>query len=286
MDEVVLLTVSFRGDLERFRILRESVEATGTSLLHFVVVDTEDLGLFSEFSDANVTLVPSAAVLPPEIERRRSRRYRRRDPRYWTTRRRIPGWLAQQFIKLSAVAQLEARAAVVIDSDSFLLRPVNASDFTAADGRTYLYSSPIDDAMTAGWTLKSMDFLRIPHRDHSLRQYIHEPTVLDVQTTRMFLHYVEQLHRTAWWSAMESNGVYEYSTYGAYAENIPSPATVYPHSPVSTLKFWSTRDFINIGDYLAALMLDTSAKFGGVQSSLCIPTSAYSDALRTFWARE
>ncbi len=52
LQRTVLITPTWAGDFEHFRLMRASLEHSGLSHLpHYVVVQHEDLELFREFAD-------------------------------------------------------------------------------------------------------------------------------------------------------------------------------------------------------------------------------------------
>ena len=99
------------------------MDLVGISIPHIAVVDTEDVSRFAAIAKAeNLTIISTAEVLPgpAEVLRRGPprRRIRRRG-------RELPGWVAQQIVKLAVSDLVESQVIVPLDSDAFFLRKVD-----------------------------------------------------------------------------------------------------------------------------------------------------------------
>lgn len=79
-DSFCYVTPSYLGDIERFALLRASLRLFGAAAPHIAYVDTEDCPAFAQRfrGEPGLAIVPTEAVLPPELERqrRRSRSFR------------------------------------------------------------------------------------------------------------------------------------------------------------------------------------------------------------------
>ncbi len=142
-----LLTISYAPDLERFALLRHSLDVFAPQFEHVVVVDTEDLPVFSARFSGNrhLRLLPTAAVLPVKVERQRrfwggrpGRWLRHLEWRIPSHTRLYSGWKLQQIAKIEAAAQLSADAVMFLDSDTFLTHPLTHGDLFDSEGRLYL----------------------------------------------------------------------------------------------------------------------------------------------------
>jgi hypothetical protein len=146
------MTPSYRGDMERFALLRRSLRAFSPDIPHVVHVDTEDLPMFRDRfgAEPGLSLVPTADVLPAQIESQRrfwrgwqGRLLSRVDWRIRSHGRFYSGWKLQQVVKLIAAAQAEAEAVVFLDSDIFLCGPVGPAAYFEA-GRLRLLETPAE----------------------------------------------------------------------------------------------------------------------------------------------
>ena len=145
--DIAFVTPTWRGDLERFQLLRESMAAMGLGAVpHYAVVQTEDLALFRQGAAGPIYL-STAEVLPAEVEQLR-RRYLDRTPNRrlqvlkrsaykrfgWFADANYYGWHTQQLVKFAVARQFPQRVLITLDSDVIFTQPVPASAY-AADGR-------------------------------------------------------------------------------------------------------------------------------------------------------
>ena len=152
--DIAFVTPTWRGDLERFQLLRESMAAMGLGAVpHYAVVQTEDLALFRQGAAGPIYL-STAEVLPSEVEQRRRRHLDRTPNRRlqvlkrsaykrfgWFADANYYGWHTQQLVKLAVARQFPQRVLITLDSDVIFTQPVPASAY-AADGRVVLYEEP------------------------------------------------------------------------------------------------------------------------------------------------
>lgn len=137
---VYYITPTFAPDIERFALLRHSLNTFSPDIRHVAYVDNEDMGLFQRrFSaDRNLQIVSKSEVIPPKFEAQRRFWHGWRgyvtDRIAWRTGlnlRRYSGWKLQQIVKIHAAACAATEAVVFLDSDMFLCGPVTASDYFA-----------------------------------------------------------------------------------------------------------------------------------------------------------
>lgn len=70
---VTFVSPTFKKDLQRFALLRESMERCEIDIRHIAVVQHEDLPLFDKIPFRHkLTLLSSRDVLPADIEARRT----------------------------------------------------------------------------------------------------------------------------------------------------------------------------------------------------------------------
>ena len=119
-----LITPSFRGDIERCRLLVESADRfVPADIAHYLVVDRRDQALFQPMVGGRTRLCVVEDVVP---------RWLRRVPpwmplgsRVWMNFRGPPvrNWMLQQIVKLSANRFAAAERFVFVDSDVFFVAP-------------------------------------------------------------------------------------------------------------------------------------------------------------------
>ena len=72
--DVCFISATWRGDLDRFALLRESLCAFGLgSVPHYALINTEDEALLRDLRLTGVTAVATAQLLAPEVEAGRVR---------------------------------------------------------------------------------------------------------------------------------------------------------------------------------------------------------------------
>ena len=158
-----ILTPSYRGDLAQFAVLRESIRVFAPEIPHVALVQTEDYRRFRKRFQAepNLEIIPTAAVLPREIERRR----RKSGPKWLTGNgfggRQIGGWHAQKLTKIFALASSRYEAALFLDSDVFICRPLRARDLYV-DGRLKLFRQRATHAEQLDSDISTHDLLGRP----------------------------------------------------------------------------------------------------------------------------
>lgn len=138
LDDLVLVTLSYAGDLEICRRLCATVDRwIDPAIRHDLIIDRCDLALFEPLVTARRRIVVTEDLLP-EL-----RQVTFRGRRFWLNPRTLPvrGWILQQLAKIAHVATLEAEAAIIIDSDAEFIRPIQR-DMILRDGRVRLFRTP------------------------------------------------------------------------------------------------------------------------------------------------
>ena len=146
MDDLAVLTPSFRGDVGLFADLHDSVLAnTARSVVHHVVVPPSDAHLFREYEGTRCRVWTHRDLLPRycvSVPHASGLTLSLRRP--WPP---IRGWVTQQIMKIAGTAAMDARAVLIIDSDAVLLREPTLDQFTH-NGRLRHFRN--DRAVTAG----------------------------------------------------------------------------------------------------------------------------------------
>jgi hypothetical protein len=106
MHKIVLYCKSYRGDLERVKVLYNSIQQHNTDNIPFYIsIPKADENLFAIFEKAHM-------LFDEDI--------------YNVTG---PGWLTQQIVKSSFWKLKLCENYVLIDSDSYFIKPFSISDF-------------------------------------------------------------------------------------------------------------------------------------------------------------
>jgi hypothetical protein len=167
---------------------------------HVAVVNTEDCAHFRRHfrGDTDLQVVPSADVLPWKVEQLRRKSGLRGNFGRLFDRRGVKGWYAQQLMKIFALAQCPADAAVFIDSDVFLCRPL-ARDFFFIDGNLKLFRRPAVDAEGFAFDISTHEILGNPlHQVKNLFDYIYSPCSFRKSTAHALFLEFERRRRNTW----------------------------------------------------------------------------------------
>ena len=174
---VCLLTPSYRDDIERFALLRESIKRFAPGFPHLAVVHTEDYFAFRErFSaESDLEIIRTADVLPRSVERRRRKSGPRWLTRSWLSAPTIRGWHAQQLTKIFALAECEYEAAVFLDSDVLICRALQPA-FFYIDDRLKLFRRRAENAESLDFDISTHDIIgNTLHGIRELYDYIFHP---------------------------------------------------------------------------------------------------------------
>jgi hypothetical protein len=197
---ICFLTTTFAPDLERFELLRRSTRLFAPEMPHVAVVNAEDVPKFTKHfgTDPTLQIVSSADVLPWDIERRR----RKSGPRWltgkWLHKKLITGWHAQQLMKLFALAELAHEAAVFMDSDVFVCRPLH-HEYFYIDGRLKLFRRAALNAEGFDFDISTHDILGNPlHQITQLYDYIYSPACFRKSSAIALLCELERRHESKW----------------------------------------------------------------------------------------
>ena len=178
MASICLLTPSYSGDIQRFSLLRRSVSTFAPGIPHLAIVHSEDCAEFGDRfrGEPGLEIVATRDVLPRSIERRRRKSGPSWIARGWRRQRTIKGWHAQQFSKIFALAECRFEAAVFLDSDVFVCRPLS-SDYFYINGLLKLFRRRATNAEQLDYDIATHDILGDPlHTITELYDYIFHPS--------------------------------------------------------------------------------------------------------------
>lgn len=232
---IILITPTWAGDLNHFRVMRRFLEASPLAdLPHHVVVQTEDLPLFAEFSGrSNLHLFSTADVLPPDVERQRVRarylaaRLGRNLTRVsgslarllpWPAWPAYTGWHTQQLCKLKMASEADCDLAVVLDSDVLVTIDANVDDFISAD--TLCFSTWQKRSELRGkvknWVAESESLVGADSLSDPVNTYFDTPFVFSREILCRMLGYLESASGKAWWQVLLDRPPRRWSEFGVY----------------------------------------------------------------------
>ena len=177
MTSICILTPSHIRDIGRFSVLRQSIQLFAPELPHLAIVHTEDCSAFRDrFGDQpSLQIIASKDVLPRSVERRRKKSGTKWLTARWLRPRAIKGWHAQQVAKILALADCPYEAAVFLDSDVFICRPLRVEYFYT-EGRLKLFRRRAPNAESLDYDITAHEILGNPlHQVTELYDYIYHP---------------------------------------------------------------------------------------------------------------
>lgn len=247
------LTPSYRGDLDRFLLLRRSIRRFALDAVeHVVAVPRADIARFCErlAGDEGVRVVAQQDVVSPQFYARAWVPAVRRmlGPHAWRIDRSRyagrPGWIVQQIVKLSAPEFFGDGAVCMVDSDLLFVRPFSRADLLP-DGpvRLLLRVEPADEsAMHRDHMRDARRLLGLPPgpTDHHYMAY---PAVFYGEWVRQLRARLELVHSKPWQRVLrEAETLSEYLLYGVFVEEILQPAALQVRRTPFHVGVWSPDD--------------------------------------------
>ena len=234
-EQVSLVTVSYRGDLELAAELCRSVDRfLDKRAEHVLVVPRSDASIFSQFKNDQRRIVVMEDVLPAGYRKLPSPRqirigslYRKRLREMWLTPTGIVrGWIIQQIVKLSAPSYTRNDIIVFADSDIVLTAPLTAKDLQC-EGRTRLYRVPdatSDSPMHIGWHVVSARLLGIPESGYMGADYIGNLITWSRPNVELLQERLSSLSGKRWDKVIARQAAFsEYILYGIFVDHILDP---------------------------------------------------------------
>ena len=231
IDDLAVLTPSYRGDLALFADLHVSVLAnTAASVVHHVVVPPSDAHLFRRFAGPRCEVWTHRDLLSRRfvsVPRASGLTINLRRP--WPP---VRGWVTQQIMKLAGTAAIGARAVVIMDSDSMLLRELTL-DGLAREGRPLHFRR--DDAVVARmdrhleWHNVARRLLGVPGRVSApAPDYISPIAVWDPAVVRQLTAHIASTTGRNWVDAVAGElHVSEFMLYGIFVDHVLGGITPY-----------------------------------------------------------
>lgn len=287
---VIFVTPSYRGDLDRFTLLRRSVRRfLKERVRHLVMVPRADREMFVDANrdDADVAVLVQEDVVDRVFYPRPGFGLAAKlfPSQAWRLERFLGrrGWVIQQIVKLNAVAVCEAPTLVVIDSDCFFFRDFSVAMFGAGERRLLLKQIPGNEAALHRRHInRAREILQLPPGSSDFH-YMAYPAVLQRDWVLALHRYLEAKHGKPWQQVLYAAGsISEYSIYGIFVEEILKPDDLEIRIEPYNIGVWHKEELDNLADFavsVAAKVADTPEPLAPFcvtfQSILEVPVDAY-----------
>ncbi|UMY19625.1 DUF6492 family protein [Methylobacterium organophilum] len=257
-ETVGIITLSHRGDLERCRLLFESIDRhVPRRGRHYVIVDDEDVALFAPHARPDREILPLSRFLPRWLRPVPLLRWRRR--RYWWSfhGKPVSGWHIQQIVKIEAARALREKRFCLIDSDIYFFRDFDFATLAEPNPAPFhIHAGGVTEGAVRHklWVATASRLVGTPAPVLPADDYIDQIIVWDQASVRAMTARMELLSGRNWVAAMcRDRDFSEYMTYGAFVAN--TPALLARHSPTArsfTRTHWDA-DPLEVPDILAML---------------------------------
>lgn len=231
-----IITPSYRGDIERCRLLCASVDAFVSDLsAHYLLVEDRDVTMFRPLAGPRRVIVAESELFPSWLKSLP-------DPlnlgrrRVWTGPGAIArglgplrGWHTQQLRKLAAPMLVPEEVLLYADSDVIFLKPYALSrQVTPAGTRLYRLPKAISAGMSehVDWLIRAAGSLRLPTPQRPADDYINNLVTWRADQARAMLAHVEGASGRHWIELTASaRGFSEWLLYGLYVDRVAGPAS-------------------------------------------------------------
>jgi hypothetical protein len=228
---VMLLTLSFSGDLALCRMLCTSIDRFADPAMHHVVaVPARELALFAGMAGRRRTIMALDDLTPPWLFRmpmpgpawRQRLGLPRRDVYLSLKSLPVRGWIAQQIMKIALARSLPAEIVVHLDSDFVFVRKFTLQDIMI-DGKARLQreGGVGDGPMYRPWNLAASRLLGIGEAGYHGADFVDFPVVWRRQNVVRLTERIERECEIPWQLALAKTPDFsEYVLYGVFCEKV------------------------------------------------------------------
>ena len=221
--DVALVTPSYAADLERCRLLCDSIDAQVRGhATHYVLVADHDHSLFAPLAGGRREIVRENDILPepmlcvPTPGGRRA----------WLSTFAWPlrGWHVQQLRRIALANHVDHAALLYCDSDMAFVRPFDVEGLWHGDAlRLYRIPNAIDSGASEhmAWTMHAHRLLGLVAPEMPAHDYINNLVSWRVADVRAMLQRIEANTERPWLRAVARQRAFsECQIYGAYADGV------------------------------------------------------------------
>jgi hypothetical protein len=236
-----LVTPSFRLDLERCRLLRDSVERwVAPHVRHYLVIDRRDVEMFKPLMSSRTELLVVEDITPRWIFRIPGMR------RFWFSLRTAPmkNWILQQIVKISVPAVVKDDVLLYTDSDTFFISPFEPRSLER-DGKVPLFVERGQRGLIQNndkWNDAAARLLGLAELRSYDENYIGNVITWRRQNALAMRERIEATTRGDWELALAPMSTFsEYILYGAFCHRVLGETSGHWDDGVlRTLNYWLT----------------------------------------------
>jgi hypothetical protein len=291
--EYCFFTPSYRNDIERVQILRQSItHFVKESLNHYIVVPKEDFLMFRKrFSNEKSVIVlkqndfVSNQFYPSKLYSVVNNLLPGQSWRLSKIKGR-PGWIIQQIVKLCMPDIVHEDVAIFLDSDIFFIKHFSIYDiFPQLTGRVLARRNPLSESsMHREHISRSREILKIHQGNTDFHYNSSFPAVWYKDYVVQLQEYLSRIYNQHWQNSLFEAGVIsEYNLYGIYVEEILKPNNLELINKPLDIGIWDKEIFERfISDDFS---VDKDIVCMVVQSNLGISVNEYQQQINNFLER-
>ena len=216
-----LVTKTYRGDMQPFRDLCQSIDRLMPDTMHYVLVDAQDFAAFRDMNSPKRKIVNCAHLLPKlkaiQIGHRRI---------WWSGGfKLVRGWIYQQLAKIAFVAQMDEDAAVHLDSDVTLLQPITVDQiFRTGKVRLFRNAGGGQSANHIKWHEHAQSDLGLPVSGYAGFDYVGPGITWSSAVVQAMIGQIENTTSRPWFNTLAGHFRFsEYIHYGVFCDQVPGP---------------------------------------------------------------
>ncbi|GGD96900.1 hypothetical protein GCM10011390_14590 [Aureimonas endophytica] len=256
-----IVTASYRGDLERCRLLCESIDRhVSGHTRHLILVEERDRALFAPLAGPKREIVGERALLPAWLRpvpdpTRLGRR------RLWLSPFGPPlrGWHVQQLRRIAAARRMPEEVMLSCDSDVVFVKPFDAARLQR-DGAVRFHRQPrgFDDIIPGfradhrRWSARAADLLGIAAPREVATGYIATCIAWRTDTIRALAERIETVTgRPALAALAADRALSECTIYGRFVDEVENRPTRHFAEPESLCRVYWDGAAMGEGDLAA-----------------------------------
>lgn len=284
------ITATCLRDADQFELLRSSIRKFANGTPHLVAVESEDLDYFSSrFSEPGLSFTASAELLTPAIEQARSRT-RGMHPRVARFRRSLnkrfgifpnatsDGWHCQQLSKLTLASQVPTDYCINLDSDVFLTRPFEPSQFVQG-GRCAVHDlhHPKGTTRWHSW-VRSGEALLGLSTAREVRMHVSHPFSMRRDSIKAMLDRISNRQGMPWQEAMlkqKAGQLSEFTYYALFALRLDFENHFKSNLNQRTHWVYKAEQRARVNEEIENAFSNPDIHFVAVQADRHLPASSY-----------